>query len=466
MSFIFLIPIVSGSILSYTVEGASDQWRETQEERDQRMSWWREARFGMFVHWGLYAIPAGKWDEQIWKKGGQEWIQKYANVPADVYAERLLPQFNPKEGFAEEWAQLARQAGCKYVVFTNKHHEGFALHDSKVTIFDAKDVTGRDLHKEIVNAIRAEGLKVGTYHSLWDWHHPHAYCGPGTNNPPCQSMEGRHPTIYVDFLHAQVREIISNYGRLDVMWFDYSSTEIQGISWRAHELMNMVRQQQPHILINNRLFRSPEAGWVGHDGKMEAFDNLYGDFCTPEQKIPDTGIDGIDWETCMTMNNSWGYTRYNDDFKSPQTLIRNLVDIASKGGNYLLNIGPMADGSVPWESVERMQAIGKWMAVNGEAIYGTSASPIRKPDWGRITAKPGEETTTLYLHVFEWPQDGQLHVPIANEVITAYLLADKSRTCQVSSGAHGLTIRCASRAVDPISSTIVVKIKGHTRKTQ
>ena len=251
---------------------------ETPAQRDARMRWWREARFGMFVHWGLYAIPAGEWDGQTWNKGGMEWIQRRANVPADVYEKRLTPLFKPKRGFAKEWAELAKQAGCKYVVFTNKHHDGFALHDSAVTTFDAKDVTGRDLHKEIVDAIRAQGLRVGVYHSLWDWHHPHAYAGPGTNNPPCQTMEGRDPNIYLDYLHKQVEEVVSHYGPVDIMWFDYSSPEIQGASWRASELLAMVRRYNPNVIVNNRLYRSVEAGWPKDWSQGFKIDSKYGDF--------------------------------------------------------------------------------------------------------------------------------------------------------------------------------------------
>lgn len=423
------------------------------------MQWWREARFGMFVHYGLYAIPAGQWGEQTWERGGMEWIQRRANVLANVYAARLLPQFKPKEGFAEEWARLAKDAGCKYVVFTDKHHEGFALHDSDVTDFDAKDVTGRDLCREIVNAVRGQGLRVGMYYSLWDWHHPDAYAGAGTNNPPCQTMAGREPARYLDFLGSQVEEIVSRYGRLDVLWFDYSSREYQGDAWRANELMALARRRQPGIIINNRLYRSPEAGWFD-DHHLEPFDSRYGDFCTPEQRIPPTGVPGVDWETCMTINTTWGYSKFDHAWKSPQTLIRNLVDIASKGGNYLLNIGPTADGSVPPEIVERMKAIGKWMAANGESIYATTASPFAELAWGRCTTKRSGDATMLYLHVFDWPADGRLVVPgLTNEIGAARLLAD-GRVLETTDNPGGTVVSVPDEAPDPIDSVIVVEVSA------
>ncbi len=442
--------------------GTDDAPAETRQQRDTRMAWWREARFGMFVHWGLYAIAAGQWDEQTWERGGMEWIQRRANVPADVYAERLLPQFKPKQDFAREWAKLAKDAGCKYVVFTDKHHEGFALHDSDVTKFDAKDVTGRDLCREIVDAVRDHGLRVGLYHSLWDWHHPHAYAGAGTNNPPCQTMAGREPAKYLDFLNGQVEEIVSRYGRLDVLWFDYSSREYQGQAWRANELMALARRHQPGIIINNRLYRSPEAGWFD-DHHLEPFDSRYGDFCTPEQRIPPTGVPGVDWETCMTINTTWGYSKFDHAWKSSQVLIRNLVDIASKGGNYLLNIGPMADGTVPPECVERMEAIGRWMAVNGESIYGTVASPFAELAWGRCTMKRRGDTVTLYLHVFDWPTDGSLVVPgLQNTVGDARLLVGGA-VLKVAESDRGPVLHVPAEAPDVDDTVIAIEIEGEPR---
>jgi alpha-L-fucosidase len=425
-------------------------------DRDERMGWWREARFGMFVHWGLYSIPAGEWNGRIWTRGGTEWIQKRGDISADVYAETLLPKFNPRADFAAEWAETAKTAGCRYLVFTSKHHEGFALHDSKLTTFDAKDTCGRDLFREIVEAARAEGLKVGAYHSLIDWHHPHAYAGFGLPTVKGVTNEGRDNSIYVDYLHGQVEEIMSGYGPIDIVWWDFSREDCQGESWRARELISMVRRYQPHIIMNNRLYRIPEAGWPKNKDWSKGFtmDPQYGDFCTPEQKIPATGVEGVDWETCMTMNTTWGYNQHDHQWKSSAELIRNLVDIVSKGGNYLLNVGPKADGSIPEESLERMQAIGRWMRTNSESIYGTGASPYEQPSWGRYTRKEG----MLYAHVFDWPENKILSIPCdAGRVSSAYLLADSETPLKLGKTGNALLIHLPEEAPDAVASVVAIK---------
>jgi alpha-L-fucosidase len=394
---------------------------ETIESRDKRMQWWREARFGMFVHWGLYSGLAGTWNgKPVGKRGGMEWIQQRVRADTGIYAERAIPLFKPTPGFAKEWSTLARKTGCRYLVFTTKHHDGFALHDSKASEYDAGSVLGRDLVREIADAARGDGLRVGFYHSVIDWHHdqyeyarskqlPHPLKGKPYPN------QARDHAKYVDYLHREVTELVSNYGRVDVMWWDYSSQDFQGDeAWRSFDLMTMVREKQPGIIMNNRLFRCAEAGWksMGTHGFTGTLDPKYGDFITPEQHIPATGMPGIDWETCMTMNTTWGYSRHDHAWKPARTLIRNLVDIASKGGNYLLNIGPRADGSVPQESVELMATMGTWMSSYGDSIYGTTASLFPKLPWGRSTTKAlPDGGTRLYLQVFEWPGDGVLVIP-------------------------------------------------------
>ncbi|MDG1301719.1 MAG: alpha-L-fucosidase [Opitutae bacterium] len=449
--------LISTNILA----AAGDIKSEAIKDRDTRMEWWREARFGMFVHWGLYSIPAGKWEEKEFKKGGVEWIQSKAAISADVYEAELIPQFKPKAEFAEEWARIAKTAGCRYLVFTSKHHEGFALHDSKLTTFDAKDTCGRDLFKEIVDATRAEGLKVGAYHSVIDWHHPDAYTGGEFKLPFVRGTtnKGRDNAKYVDYLHGQTKEIMSNYGPIDIVWWDYSSGQCRGESWRAKELISMVRELQPQIVMNNRLYRSPEAGWPNKHDWSEGFsiDPQYGDFCTPEQKIPPNGVEGVDWETCMTMNTTWGYNQFDHKWKSPETLVHNLVDVVSKGGNYLLNIGPKADGSIPKESIERMEAIGNWMNINGDAIYETNASPFGKPAWGRYTKKPGK----IYAHVFLWPKGGKLIVPSGDIVVSkAYLLADRKQSAlPIQQTEKSLTITLPAEAPDLTASVIVIEHK-------
>ncbi len=457
-----------GINLLFSVSAPPARGAETARERDARMAWWREARFGMFVHWGLYSGLAGTWEgKPVGDKGGMEWIQQRVRVDTDTYAKAAVPLFQPKRGFAREWARLAREAGCKYVVFTTKHHEGFALHDSQVSEYDAGSVLHRDLVKEIVSALRAEGLRVGFYHSVIDWHHDqYAY---GLSQQLSHPLKGkaypngeRDHSKYLDFLHAQVRELAANYP-VDILWWDYSSQDFQGeTAWRAAELMSMVRQYRPRIIMNNRLYRTPEAGWsgMGTAGYLLRLDPQYGDFITPEQHIPDTGMPGIDWETCMTMNTTWGYSDHDHAWKTPEILIRNLVDIASKGGNYLLNIGPKADGTVPEPSVAALRAIGQWMNVNSESIYGTTASPFDKPAWGRCTQKALKGgVTRLYLHVFDWPQDGLLKLDqVAGEPKSARLLAGKG-ALEVTRAGAGLTIRVPATAPDPIASVVALDLR-------
>jgi alpha-L-fucosidase len=400
--------------------------------RDNRMDWWRDARFGMFVHWGLYSGLAGEWKgKSLGSEGGMEWAQQRAKVDTDDYATEAIPLFQPKENFAKEWARLARLAGCKYLVFTTKHHDGFALHDSKVSEFDAGSVLQRDLVDEIVNACRAEGVKVGFYHSVIDWHHDQFDYATSKSIPhplrgqPYPNGE-RDQRKYIEYLHGQVDELVSNYGPIDILWWDYSVPDFEGeAAWDASRLIEQVKQRQPQVIMNNRLFKKSGAGWSGLEkGQQNAsLETRFGDFMTPEQHVPDTGIPGIDWETCMTMNTTWGYSKFDHQWKSTRTLIETLIEVVSKGGNFLLNIGPMADGTVPDESVSRLQAIGRWLEVNGEAIYGASSSPVTKPSWGRLTAI--SEAGLLYLHVLEWPRDGTLQLTgLTGQVQAAQLLGD------------------------------------------
>ncbi len=463
--FLSLLPV--GSQLR---AAAPSTGTETPQQRDARMRWWREARFGMFVHWGLYSGLAGTWEgKPVGTRGGMEWIQQRVKADTDTYAKRAIPLFQPKQGFAREWAKLAKEAGCRYVVFTTKHHEGFALHDSKVSDYDAGSVLHRDLVKEIVDAVRAEGMRVGFYHSVIDWHHdqyeyarskqlPHPLKGQPYPNGQ------RDHSKYVEYLHGEVNELVSNYGPVDVLWWDYSAQDFQGEeAWRAFELMAEVRAKQPKIIMNNRLFRIPEGGFTGMGTTSIAaqINPKYGDFITPEQHIPATGMPGVDWETCMTMNTTWGYSDHDHAWKSDETLIRNLIDIASKGGNYLLNIGPKGDGSVPQESVRSMQAIGAWMKVNSEAVYATTAGPFEKLDWGRCTQKrlPGGKTR-LYLNVFDWPKDGKLVLPLAaGSGARARLLAG-GRSLAVTAGDRETSIAVGNQAPDKIASVIALDVKG------
>jgi alpha-L-fucosidase len=453
------LTLLGGALLSAAQPAAVPAARaETQEARDARMQWWREARFGMFVHWGLYSGLAGTWEgKSAGSRGGMEWIQKIVRADTATYARAAIPLFKPKPGFAKEWARLAKQAGCRYVVFTTKHHDGFSLHSSKFGDFNAGTVLQRDLVREIVEACRAEGLRVGFYHSVIDWHHPSydyarakglPYPRPdATNAPP------RVHAKYVDYLHAQVGELVSNYGPVDILWWDFSSKNFQGDeAWRATELANLVRSKQPRIIMNNRLYAAAtvHAGAEDHGDAAE----WRGDFKTPEQRIPATGLPGSDWETCMTLNTTWGYSDHDHAWKSSETLIQNLVDIASKGGNYLLNIGPKGDGSLNEPTVRAFMAMGAWMKVNGESIYGTQASPFTSLKWGRATQKGN----TLYLHVFDWPKDGLLTVPITNRTAKAVLLADPGTSLPVTTTSQGVTLKLPATAPDPAVSVIRLQL--------
>ena len=427
-------------------------------EREQRMKWWREARFGMFVHWGLYSGLAGTWkDKMVADKGGMEWIQQLVKADTWEYAHEAVSRFRPAEGFANQWAEVASQAGCRYVVFTTKHHDGFSLHDSDVSTYDAMDLVGRDLCREITDAIRKRGLKVGYYHSLIDWHHPqygyegkslpYPLKGPSPNGP-------RNHDIYNEYLHHQVGELMTRYGPVDIVWWDFSKDDAEGAFWKADELMAMVRKHQPAIVSNNRLYRVTSPEDSAKLDRLKAWDPKHGDFTTPEQHVPATGIPGVDWEVCMTMNTTWGFSQHDHAWKSPETLIHNLIDIVSKGGNYLLNVGPAGDGMIPEESVKSMAAIGRWMKVNGESIYGTDASPFEMPAWGRFTRKPG----MLYAHVFQWPEDGKLKITGRGlKASRAYLLADRTREIRIGQGHDGLLLELPGPAPDTVASVVAIE---------
>lgn len=415
------------------------------------MEWWRDARFGMFIHWGLYAIPAGEWKgERIGGIG--EWIMERADIPVEEY-EKLAKQFDPVKFDADQWVRIARNAGMKYIVITSKHHDGFCLWDSKVTDYDIIDATpfNRDILGELSKACRKHGIRLCFYHSIMDWHHPDAQA-PFYPNYNSRNRTNPNFSRYVEtYMKPQLKELITKYGPLGVLWFDGEWigdwTEPQG-----KDLYKYVRNLQPDIIINNRVGK----GRKGMEGLNKGDQEYAGDFGTPEQQIPAKGLPGVDWESCMTMNDTWGYKHYDDNWKSKEDLLRKLADIASKGGNFLLNVGPTAEGLIPEPSVERLAAMGEWMEVNGESIYGTTASPIGKVSWGRCTAKPGK----LYLHVFEWPEDGKLEVRgVKDDVKKAYLLARKRNKLQVTREDGRVIVDIPDKAPDPINTVIVLEVK-------
>jgi alpha-L-fucosidase len=425
---------------------------ETKEQHDARMQWWRDARFGLFIHWGLYAVPAGEWKGET---SHAEWIRETAQIPIAEY-EKFVPQFNPVKFDANAWVRMAKEAGMKYIVITSKHHDGFCLFDSKETDFDVMSTPfKRDIMKELSEACAKEGIKMCWYHSIMDWHHPD-YLPRRTWEQKDRPADGANYDRYVEYLKAELKELTTNYGPIGVLWFDgeWEQTWTEG---RGRDLYAYVRSLQPNIIINNRVgaARSGMGGFTPEGA-------FAGDFGTPEQQIPATGLAGVDWETCMTMNDHWGYNKNDHNWKSSKELLQNLADIASKGGNFLLNIGPTAEGVFPSESIERLHDIGEWMKVNGEAIYGTQASPFRTLAWGRCTQKDGNAETRLYLHVFDWPRDGKLIVPgLLNDPENAYLLSDASRSTikAVKTGAN-VAIELPKQAPDAINSVVVLDIKG------
>jgi alpha-L-fucosidase len=389
--------------------------RETPAQHDARMAWWRDARFGMFIHWGLYAVPAGTYHgERIGSIG--EWIMNTAHIPVAEY-EQFARQFNPTQFNADDWARAARDAGMKYIIITSKHHDGFALFDSKVSSYDLVDATPykRDAIRALGQAARRAGLRFGVYYSIMDWHHPDAQ---GANYPDYNTRSKTNPNFarYVEtYMKPQLRELLTQVPEIDVLWFDGEWVP----DWsdaQGKVLYDWLRAIRPSLIINNRVGHSRE-GMAG----MSANRDAPGDFGTPEQQVPASGLPGVDWETCMTMNDTWGFKSYDDNWKDSKTLVRTLVDVASKGGNFLLNVGPTAQGLIPWQSVDRLREMGEWMKANGEAIYGTTVSPYGLPAWGRYTAKGNK----VYAHVFDWPRNRRLTLFGVKDVPSrVYLLAD------------------------------------------
>ena len=417
------------------------------------MEWFNEARFGMFIHWGLYAAPAGAWKGKFAPPGGGEWIMETMKIPIPDYA-RLVPQFNPVQFDAREWVRIAKDAGMKYIVITSKHHDGFGLWRSDLTDWCIKSSPfQRDPLKELADACRAAGLKLCFYHSIMDWHHPDY-----ANRRKYHHLRDGQPDMdrYVAYMKGQLKELLTRYGPIGILWFD-GEWEPAWTHERGVDLYNYVRSLQPNIIVNNRVGKG-RSGMGGMDKGQGV-----GDYGTPEQEIPATGFGpGVTWESCMTMNGTWGHRTDDHDWKSATVLVHNLIDCASKGGNYLLNVGPTAEGLIPEASVERLAAVGRWMKLNREAIYGTQASPFKRLPWGRCTTKVRGRETILYLHVFDWPKDGKLLVPgLLNVPRRAYLLADaRKQPLNTTSVDDGLVVSVPSDALGEISATIVLKVHG------
>jgi alpha-L-fucosidase len=412
---------------------------------EDRMGWFNQARFGMFIHWGLYSVPAGEYGTN---KGYAEWIQLSAKIPGSEY-EKYAAQFNPTNFNAAEWVHVAKDAGMKYMVITAKHHDGFCMFDSQLT--DYNIVKATPWHHDPLKDLSAECKKAGivfcVYYSDPDWHHPEfpaQYSQHGFHGNPNPNADLEK---YVTYMKGQVRELLTGYGPIGILWFDdggafKNTMEVRTNGARlmhAQEILDEIRQLQPKTIVNNRL-------------------GIPADYGTPEQKIPG-GHPTNSFEVCMTLNKHWGYNKNDHNWKEPKVVIQNLADIASKGGNYLLNVGPTAQGVFPPDAVRILADVGRWMKTNGDSIYGTTANPLdANPPWGRITQKGN----TLYLHVFTWPKDGKLIVSGINAKVTrASLLADeKQKLAAEQTGAKELQISVPANAPDALDSVIALQFSS------
>jgi alpha-L-fucosidase len=452
--------------------------QETSAQRDARMAWWRDAKFGMFIHWGVYSVPAGVYHGTN-VSGIGEWIMSRAKIPMAEY-QGYAKEFNPVKFDADAWVKAAHDAGMKYIVITSKHHDGFAMFDTHVSPWGITHATpfgktenlpsnhfhkgaellmshhataARDPLKELAAACRKYGVKLGFYYSqAQDWNNGGATAAKRWDKAQEHDMDD-----YIDKIAVpQVKEILSNYGEFPaVLWWD---TPVNMNKQRAQKLYDVVHQLRPNIIMNNRL-------GGGFKGDTE----------TPEQSIPARGFPGRDWESCMTMNDTWGFKSYDNNWKSTATIIRNLCDIASKGGNYLLNVGPTSEGLIPQPSLDRLAEVGKWMQVNGEAIYGTKATPFGGEFGAAVKGKTGYGADTMvssandwrcttkdgkiYLIIFKWPADGKFSLPsVKSKVLKATLLAAPSQFIEVNQSASGVELSLPVQAPDAIASVVRLEL--------
>jgi alpha-L-fucosidase len=438
----------AGSALVAGFSASAAPSAETPEQHEARLKWFKEARFGMFIHWGVYAVPAGVWQGRD-IPGIGEWILKSGKIPIATYRD-FAKDFTAANYDPQAWADLAKEAGMKYVVITSKHHDGFALYDSAVSDWDAVNASGakRDLLEPLAKAVRGNGLKFGLYYSqAQDWIHPGgAIMGTKTSQPGWDPAQTGDFATYIQTIAVpQTQEILSRF-KPDILWWDTPVNMTPELAKPLNDLLPQV----PGIISNNRL-----------GGGYE------GDTKTPEQHIPPRGYPGEMFEVCMTMNETWGFKKNDHQWKSVTQILHNLTDIASKGGNFLLNVGPTADGVIPPESVERLKSVGQWMKANGEAIYGTEASPFpRRLPWGRVTRKTAGGKTTLYLHIWDWPADGKLLLPTLKETPVSGRVLTNGLEIQTSVSGDGLVLDLPGKATDPIVSVAVLEFDRPLTITQ
>ena len=420
------------------------------EERTKRTQWYREARFGMFIHWGLYAIPA---------RG--EWLRSVEQLTKEAY-EPLKDEFAAENYNPKEWAKLAKEAGMKYAVLTAKHHDGYCLFDSKLTDFKSTNSPcGRDLVREFLEAFRAEGIRVGLYYSVIDWRHPDfPHYGdmhhPMRNHPEC-SNENRNFDNYLEYMFGQIKELLTDYGKLDVMWFDFSYGNMKCDTWKARELIEMVRSIQPDVIIDNRLEGSGEDA-----GSIRTLDPTpySGDFASPEQMIPPEGIrdvagNPIPWEACITLNNHWGYAAHDHHYKSAEMVVHMLVECVSKGGNLLLNVGPDPEGRFPREAVETLDGLGKWMEENGEAVYGTRGGIWQPKDHVYGSTCKGDN---IYVHILDGEAFRGMSLPGTDREIKSAELMD-GRAVEFTQDPGRVTLRIPEDVVRERRIDTVVRLR-------
>lgn len=411
--------------------------KETPEQHATKMQWWNTARFGMFVHWGVYSATGGEYRGHM-PTNSAEWMMNKAKIPIADYKVENVDKFNPTQFDAKMFVSLAKEAGMKYLVITAKHHDGFSMFHSKASPYNVVEATPfkRDVMMELAQACHEEGIRFGFYYSqCQDWHHP-----GGMGNNWDRTIKRVSFDEYVrDKAAPEIRQLLTEYGPIAIFWWDTP----RDMSKEAFDSLHSSTRLQPGIITNDRL---------GED--------YPGDHKTFERLIPKQAPTGVDWEVCMPISGSWGYKKSDTNFKSIETLIRNLVDIASKGGNYLLNVSPTGEGTLLPQATERLAAIGRWMKVNSEAIYGTTASPFGRLEWGRCTKKEFARGSTLYLHVFDWPEDGKLLIPgLKNRVEQAYLM-DGWQQMETKSTDAGVTVSLPAEAPDDNVSVVVVKVSG------
>ena len=415
--------------------------RETPEQKAERLKWFQEARFGMFIHWGVYSVPAGEYHGKP-VEGYGEWIMHHASIPVSEY-KAFAKDFTASDYDPKAWAALAKEAGMKYVVITSKHHDGFALYDSAASDWNAVKASGakRDLIAPLAEAVRTAGLRFGLYYSqAQDWINPGGgywkYKNSKNNEPWDPAQKGDFDEYLAKTALPQTKEILLQY-HPDVIWWDTPANMTRERSQKFVDLLSLA----PKIISNNRL------------GLQDCF---LGDTKTPERRIPPRGYPGQVFEVCMTMNDTWGYKKNDDHWVSVRQILRYLSDISSKGGNFLLNVGPDSKGRIPQPCVERLQAVGRWMKQNGEAIYATKGGPFpRRLSWGRVTQKPrADGGVTMYAQVWDWPSDGEIAMPGLNQLPTSgkILISGLPITARVTS--EGIAIKLPGSAPDPDVSVV------------